>query len=69
MPVKTFYVRFGRRVAIPSTAQIRHEIRVFGEREERERIATLDGLGPTASWDDIIAHRVAAANARPAPAV
>jgi hypothetical protein len=61
--MKTSFVRFGRRIPIPSTAQIRHEIRVIGERRERERCATGDGLPPTASWDDIIAHRVAAANA------
>jgi len=66
--MKTSYVRFGRRIAIPSTAQIRHEIRVFGEQRERERIAALDRLAPAASWNDIVAHRVAAANATRAPA-
>jgi hypothetical protein len=66
--MKTSYVRFGRRIAIPSTAQIRHEIRVIGERRERERCAVAEGLSPAASWDDIIAHRLAAANAGRAPA-
>jgi len=66
--MKTSYVRFGRRVAIPSTAQIRHEIRMFGEQREREGIAALDGLAPLASWDDIVAGRLSAANATRAPA-
>jgi hypothetical protein len=66
--MKTSYVRFGRRVSIPSTAQIRHEIMVFGEQRERARIAALEGLSPASSWDDIVAHRVAAANAARAAA-
>jgi len=66
--MKTSFVRFGRRIAIPSTAQIRHEIRVFGEQRDRERCAAAEGLSPHASWDDIIAHRLAAANRGRAPA-
>jgi hypothetical protein len=67
--MKTSYIRFGRRIPIPSTAQIRHEIRVFGEQRERERIAVLDGLAPSSSWASIVAHRAAAAKASRAAAV
>jgi hypothetical protein len=61
--MKAFFIRFGRRMSIPSTAQIRHEIRAFDERRERERCAAAEGLPIGASWDDIVAHRVARAQA------
>jgi len=53
--------RFGRRIALPSTVQILHELRVMGAQEEgRKRYALADGLAETASWEDIGAHRARA---------
>lgn len=58
--MKTF-IRFGRRVAIPSTVQIRHELRAICAAEDvRAECAQAEGLSPQASWDDIYAHRAAA---------
>lgn len=46
--------RFGRRMPLPSTLQIRRELKVFSELEEaRVKYALHDGLPETASWDDI----------------
>jgi len=53
--------RFGRRIAIPSTVQILHELRVLSAQEEgRKRFAIADGLPETATWADIGAHRARA---------
>ena len=52
-------VRFGRRLAIPSTVQIIHDYKVFAEeREVRERCAAEEGLSLDASWTDIVVLRV-----------
>jgi len=46
--------RFGRRMPLPSTLQIRHELKVLSELEAaRKKHALHDGLPETASWDDI----------------
>jgi hypothetical protein len=53
--------RFGRRLALPSTLQIRHELRLMDAQEEgRKRLALADGLAETASWDEIGSHRARA---------
>jgi hypothetical protein len=59
--MKTF-IRFGKRIAVPSTVQLRHELRAFIASEEvrEECAATLD-MSATASWDEIYARRAAAA--------
>ena len=52
-------MRFGRRIAIPSTVQILHDYKVFAEeREVRERCAAEEGLSLDASWEDIVVLRV-----------
>ena len=56
--------RFGRRIPLPSTAQILHELKVLSQQEEgRKRYALADGLPETASWDEIGAHRARAERA------
>jgi len=55
------FVRFGRRFSVPSTVQIRHELRAFCAQEEiREECALKEGLPSEAPWGEIYAHRVAA---------
>jgi len=55
------YVRFGRRIPIPSTLQISHELRALYFADVRERCAELDGLPTDASWDEIVQRRDAVA--------
>jgi hypothetical protein len=55
------FVRFGRRLAIPSTVEIRHELRSFSAQEDvREESAASEGLSAGATWGEIYAQRAAA---------
>jgi hypothetical protein len=55
-----FLLRFGRRVAIPSTVGIRAEYKAYAAKEDlRMRWAQEEGLPALARWDEIIAHRAA----------
>lgn len=52
--------RFGRRLPLSSTVQIRHELRAFIAQEEiREECAMTEGLPAGATWNEIYAHRAA----------
>lgn len=54
-------IRFGSRIAIPSSAEVRHELRHFcAEEDVREECAAKEGLSPDTGWEDIYAHRAAA---------
>ena len=56
-----YFVHFGRRMPIPSTLQVSHELRAFFTEETRQRCAVEEGLPLMASWKEIIAHRAEAA--------
>ncbi len=54
------FIRFGRRIAAPSTVQIRHELRAFCAAEDvREECAAELRLPTGASWDEIYTRRAA----------
>lgn len=57
-------VRFGRKIPIPSSLQVRHELRSFIAQENvRELCAEAEGVSSSATWEEICAHRVRVAAA------
>lgn len=56
------FVRFGKRISIPSTFQVKHELRkLIADENTRELCAQAEGLLPAASWNEICAARARAA--------
>lgn len=52
------FIRFGRRINIPSSLQIRTELRALvADENARERCAESEGLPDRASWHEIVEHR------------
>jgi hypothetical protein len=68
-------IRFGSRIRIPSSIEIRHELRAMAaEWNVRELCAEAEGLPVTTSWIELEAHRLAHARvpadaAKPRPPV
>ena len=53
-----YFIRFGKRIPIPSSLQILHELRMLSADEDaRARCAEEDGMPQTASWEEIIRRR------------
>lgn len=53
------FVRFGRRINIPSSLQIRTELRALvADENARERCAESEGLPDSTSWQEIVEHRL-----------
>lgn len=54
------HIRYGRRIPIPSTVQLRHELKAFiAEENVRELCAEADGLPLRATWKEIEVRRLA----------
>lgn len=54
-------LRFGRRIPLPSTVQIIHDLkRMAADDEARTKCAREDGLADSTSWEAIGLHRAAA---------
>jgi hypothetical protein len=52
------FTRYGRRGSVPSSLQIRNELRALvADEYAREFCAELEGLPDSACWREIIAHR------------
>jgi hypothetical protein len=52
------FIRFGKRISIPATVEIRHELRVFcAEEVVRKGCAEAESLPDNAPWDEIYARR------------
>jgi hypothetical protein len=55
-------VRFGKRIPVPPSVQIRRELRMFCAQEDiRERCAEAEGMSIDSSWQQICDHRASLA--------
>lgn len=51
-------IRFGKRIPLLPSVQIRHELRMFCAQEDiRERCAEAEGMPIDSSWEQICEHR------------
>lgn len=54
----THFLRFGRRLPVPSSLSIAHDLRALSTDENaRQHCAEAEGLPTNASWDAIMDHR------------
>lgn len=54
----SYFLRFGKRMPIPSSLQVLHELRALSADEDaRMRCAEEGGMASTAGWDEIVQHR------------
>ena len=61
-------IRFGRRIPVPSSIQVRHELRSFiAEDNVRQLCAEAERLSSSATWDEICARRTKAVTAAQHP--
>src|ERR1051325_1016176 len=52
------YIRYGRRIQLPSTVSLKHELRaLIAEENVRELCAEAEGLPLSASWNEIESRR------------
>ncbi|HTK78820.1 MAG TPA: hypothetical protein VL286_00125 [Rhizomicrobium sp.] len=59
------YIRYGRRIQIPSTVQVKHELRMFiAEENVRELCAEAEAMPLSAPWKDIEERRRALSSSR-----
>ena len=56
--MRNTFVRYGRRLTVPSTVQIMHELKALSAEEEvRAECAVKERLAADAGWNEIYAHR------------
>jgi hypothetical protein len=53
-------MRFGQRIPLPSIVQIKHDVRMYAEKAEKEKIRTFcadaEGLPSAATWGELAEH-------------
>jgi hypothetical protein len=53
-------MRFGQRIPLPSTVQIKHDVLMYGHKVEKEKArvlcAEVEGMDTASSWQEIADH-------------